>query len=175
MTQYCKLLVLGITSKHLNHSPFFNIWMLKYFTSVCGCWPRFSKATISSTCLHFWMPPCTANFCNGAPFSEVLAYPAYADGVRKTKLLIFFENLIFNLAIPLWEEEWSGVGGYVQGHARRLGQARHELNFAQNHLNCKTILLVLAPAEKKYLLWRKRLLFSWPKELLRRNKCTLGN
>lgn len=56
------------------------------------------------------MPPCTANFCNGAPFSEVLAYPAYADGVRKTKLLIFFENLIFNLAIPLEKKNGQELG-----------------------------------------------------------------
>lgn len=170
MTQYCKLLVLGITSKHLNYSSFFNIWMLKYFTSVPGCWPRFSKASIYSMCLHFWMPPYTANFCNGASFSEMLACPASADGVRETKLLIFFENLIFNLALPLWEKNGQDLGDIW----KKAGMSQAWSKLCSKSLNCKTILLVLAPSEK-YFLCRKRLLFSWPKELLRRNKCTLGN
>lgn len=100
-TQYCKLLVLGITSKHLNHSLFSNIWMLKYFTSVHGCRPRFLKATIDSRWLCCWMLPFMSNICNRASFSEVLEYPISVDRVRETKLLITFESLSFNLAIPL--------------------------------------------------------------------------
>lgn len=72
----CKLLVLGISSKHSNRSLFSNIWMLKYFTRTQGFRPRFSTATTDSRCLQCWMPLFTSNFCNGASFSEVLEYAA---------------------------------------------------------------------------------------------------
>lgn len=62
-------------------------------------------------------------------------------------------------------EEWSGVGEYIQGHTRRLGQARHELNFAQNRLNCETILLVSSSRKEVPSLLEKVVIFMTKRAL----------